>query len=110
LSTDIQALRREVQTLQSDLEDAIRTINVASRALTDYLALTRRTGLPANTELAIRRVLQLKAATMGLYRSLMLLQAASGPLGLVTAIISVTADVYMLRDLGTNIYDDVRGT
>lgn len=92
-----------------DASQAIAAWNEATRALREYLALANRTGLPENAELAIRRALQLQAALMSLYRSILLLEAASGPLGMVMALISLTAGAFVLKDLGNTLYDDMRG-
>ena len=99
----------EVELDTSDLSEATVNINEVTRALHNYLSIARQTGMPPESEAFIRKALQVKTVAMSLYRSLLMLQAASGPLGLVSALISLTATGYMMSDLGSTIYDETRG-
>jgi len=109
LLREVKELLHDVDVSTSDFKAAAISINEVTRALHNYLSIARTTGMPPESEAFIRKALQVKAVAMSLYRSLLMLQAASGPWGLVSALISLTATGYMMSDLGSTIYDETRG-
>ena len=84
--------------LEVNVEEATKDITELNRLFTTYLSLARRSGLPENIIEALARIQQLRVAIQTLYTSILLLEAASGPIGWLTAIGGVTLGAAMLTD------------
>ena len=84
--------------LKLDNSQAAASIAELNRLFTTYLSLARRTGLPESIVDALSRIYQLQAAIQALYRSILLLEAASGPIGWAIALGGISLSAVMITD------------
>lgn len=94
----IAALREEIRRLELDVKKTQGAIRELDRMAERYMALAQRLGLPENIENAIHQAMRLKIALEAMYRSALMLQAASGPIGLATALAGIGISSIMLAD------------
>jgi len=99
---EIVSLLREIIELLREVEvDAPKVASATSdltRLLTTYVALTRRMGLPSEATDMIARLMQIRIMVQSLYRSLILLNTVSGPIGWATLIGGFAITGFMLVD------------
>ena len=84
--------------LKLDNSQAAASISELNRLFSTYLSLARRTGLPESIVDALSRIYQLQAAIQALYRSILLLEAASGPIGWAIALGGISLSAVMITD------------
>lgn len=85
--------------IQVDTTDAKTNITELNKLFTTYLALARRSGLPENIVDAMARLQQYRIAIETTYRSLMILYAASGPIGWAIGLGGLALSTFMLADV-----------
>lgn len=98
MSSNIDEMRAKVQAFRSDVEETKASVFELNRLIVRYFSLARRWGLPEPIMDAVGRLMQLRVAIMITYRSLMLLFAASGPVGWATGAAGLAAGGLMLYD------------
>ena len=84
--------------LKVDNSQAAASISELNRLFSTYLSLARRTGLPESIVDALSRIYQLQAAIQALYRSILLLEVASGPIGWAIALGGISLSAVMITD------------
>ena len=84
--------------IRVDTSEAATSGSELNRLFTTYLSLARRTGLPESIVDALSRIYQLQAAIQALYRSILLLEAASGPIGWAIALGGISLSAVMITD------------
>ena len=84
--------------LEVDVHNAARDIADLNRLLTTYVSLARRMGLPENIMDAIAKIQQLRITVQMAYRSIMLLETATGPIGWAIGLGGLAITGFMLAD------------
>jgi len=84
--------------LRVDASEAIENISDLNRLLTTYLSLARRAGRPEDLLELLSRIQQIRVAIQTLYRSVMLLYTATGPLGWAIGLGGLAMGGMMLAD------------
>jgi len=93
---DLNRVMRESDGLMKQRKKDIRELN---RLYTTYLSLAHRAGLPEDVVEAMRKIQQLRLAIESAYKSIMILQAATGPLGLATGLGGLALSGLMFADI-----------
>jgi len=85
--------------LTVDTTKTAANIRELNRLYTTYLSLADRAGLPEDVVEAMRKIQQLRLAIESAYKSIMILQAATGPLGLATGLGGLALSGLMFADI-----------
>ena len=78
--------------------EAVTNISELNRLLTTYVSLARRMGLPENIMDAIAKIQQLRITVQTAYRSIILLETATGPIGWLIGLGGLAITGFMLAD------------
>lgn len=98
VSSNVDEMRSAVDQFKSSIDEAKVSVFQMNRALSLYFGLARRFGLPEPINEAIIKLQQYRIIVMMVRRSLMLLYTASGPIGWLMALGTVTVTGLMVAD------------
>jgi hypothetical protein len=84
--------------IRVDTSEAVANISELNRLFTTYVSLARRMGLPENIMDAIAKIQQLRITVQMAYRSIMLLETATGPIGWAIGLGGLAITGFMVAD------------
>ena len=85
--------------LTVDTSKTAANIKELNKLYTTYLSLADRAGLPEDVVEAMRKIQQLRLAIQAAHRSMLMLQAATGPLGWLTGFGGLALSGVMFADV-----------
>ena len=85
--------------IKLDVTDTVANIAELNKLWTTYLSLVRRAGLPENIVELMSQIQQLRVMIETTYRSLMILYAASGPIGWLIGFGGLALSTFMMADM-----------
>lgn len=99
LSPNISEARSQIQGFKQDVQQATPYVKELNQALTTYLALARRFGLPPEFMGLLVKAQQARIAVQTLTRSVQIFYATSGPLGWILAAGGLALGGLMVADM-----------
>ena len=99
MSSNIRDVRDEVRALQQELAVAGGELATFNRALTMYVALSRRAGLPPYIMDLIAKAQQGRIAIDTLTRSIQYFYTVSGPIGWLLGLGGLALSAFMVADI-----------
>lgn len=79
--SNVKEMRDEIREFKRELEEAKISFREINNIFTDYIALARRLGLPTDITEQMATIQRLRITAEMMYRTIMMLEVVSGPIG-----------------------------
>ena len=109
MPSNIREVQDELAAFERDLHRIELKMDSNKQQLLTYLMLMQRLHLPPEGEAAIRIMLRVRMAAEQMYRSVLMLMAASGPGGWAMAIATGATAMITMSSVAADISNELKG-